>query len=1115
MSALPVDQAARDLVSRDGLDQTLFVEAGAGSGKTRQLVERIANLVMSGQALLGGIAAITFTEAAASELQSRIREELELRAADETLSGDARRRCADAIGELDLAAISTLHGFASRLLSEFSTAAGLPPRIGVLDEVSSQLAHEERWGRFVDELYANPDNDAVLVRAALLGIVLEQRYSGQTTMKDVAVELAQNWDRLDMLVDTDPPVIGDLDFSDVDAAMTRVCGLLQHCTDPSDLFAEHLAVELIPQMSRLMTITDPARKLAELSSITPWKLGRGGKNGAWGGDVKQFKALVVDANDAAATLRSAAVDDVLRHLLILVAREVAAAAQARRRAGGLEFHDLLVIARETLRTDAATRSVLHARYTHVLLDEFQDTDPIQIDVALLIAATIDADHPPAWHELVVEPGRLFFVGDPKQSIYRFRRADIELFLAARDRFGSGSPVHKLTTNFRTVAPILDWVNALFDDQMPVELAGRQPRYEPLSAWRSASPGADHRPLLLGGPHPDPSVKAGDLRAAEALDVATTIADVRARPDRWPVLDPRSGSWRPASLSDVTILIPTRTSLPYLRSALDALDLPYRLATGTLVYDTQEVRDCLAALRAIDDPTDSLSLVTALRSPYYACSDVDLFSYRQAGGEWDVRHPPATALPLDHPVCAALTHLHTLWSERWWSSPSTLLDRLLVERQAMLLAFGDQRYAEVWRRLRFLVDQARAFEESGGAGLRDFLDWTELQSADGARVHEPLLPETDDDAARIMTIHGAKGLEFPITILSGMTTRSNSARRGVSVLWGDVGPPEVRLRKDTATARHEPRADLELEMDAHEKLRLLYVAATRARDHLVVSCHHKVGSKATDTYAGRVWTYFSEREDLSRYRAATPSHHDRSPETASGSTPTATTSAPPHDDRAGWIDARARLVDPQRTPRVVSATAVARGSSPAAAEGTSPPRRQGRAGSAIGRAVHATLQVLDLSAPRDLDLQVRRQCDLESIPEHVDLVAGLVRSAVQSETVIAAGRGRHHKEVYVVAPIGDRVLEGYIDLLIETDDGLIVVDYKTDSARSAAEIDAKVAEYQPQGAAYALALEHATGLRVVACRFIFCRLGGAIERSVADLPAAMRRAALTMSATSTH
>ncbi len=419
---------------------------------------------------------------------------------------------------------------------------------------------------------------------------------------------------------------------------------------------------------------------------------------------------------------------------------------------------------------------LHERYTHILLDEFQDTDPIQIELAILIAASVQGEPPSAWHELDVDEGRLFFVGDPKQSIYRFRRADIGLFLEARDRFGPNESWARLTTNFRTVEPILAWINAFFTESMADEQPNAQPKYEPLSSWREPYVGVDHRPMLLGGPHPDPKVKAGALREAEATDVARVIADIRSGPDRWPVHDSQAGDWRPARLSDITILVPTRTSLPYLREALEGEDIPYRLATGTLVYDTQEVRDAIAAVRAIDDSSDQLSLVAALRSPLYACSDVDLFTFRAAGGRWDIRRDVPDSVPADHPVRLAFEHLHSLWDQRWWLSPAALLERLLRERHAFLLGLGDPRPTEVWRRLRFLIDQARAFEEANGGDLRAFVDWAELQGADSARVHEPLLPETDDDSVQILTIHGAKGLEFPITILSGMTTQPGSARQ---------------------------------------------------------------------------------------------------------------------------------------------------------------------------------------------------------------------------------------------------------------------------------------------------------------------------------------------------
>ncbi len=232
-------------------------------------------------------------------------------------------------------------------------------------------------------------------------------------------------------------------------------------------------------------------------------------------------------------------------------------------------------------------------------------------------------------------------------------------------------------------------------------------------------------------------------------------------------------------------------------------VPYRLATGTLVYDTQEVRDLLAALRAIDDPTDELSLVAALRSPLYACSDVDLFAFHAAGGRWDLRPILRRTVPADHPVRSGLGHLRACGVTAGGSTPSALLDRLLAERHARPLAFGDPRPAEVWRRLRFLVDQARAFEESSAQGLRAFLDWADLQRADGARVHEPLLPETDDDAVRIMTIHGAKGLEFPITILSGMTTARAGRRAGPSIVWGPGDRPEVSMSSATRTRESRP------------------------------------------------------------------------------------------------------------------------------------------------------------------------------------------------------------------------------------------------------------------------------------------------------------------------
>jgi ATP-dependent helicase/nuclease subunit A len=1142
---IPADQPARDLISATGLGQTLFVEAGAGTGKTTQLVSRIVNTVLTNHVPLSDIAAITFTEAAATELQARIRVAFERLIADPDTGDAIRTRCRDAVADADMAAISTVHGFASRILGEFSVAAGLPPRVSVLDEVSSQLAHERRWDRFVDRLHETPEHEELLYRAALMEIPLDPRYQGQASFKDVAANFGQNWDRLDELTAATPHQIGPIDFLAFDAAVNELGRVASTCIDPEDKLVRRIEDGHLPEMRSIVAISDPHTKLRMLSTKSRgatkgqiWGRGAGGKKAAWGGDVTEIKDFVTAVNDAAVAGIAATSGAVVEQLMQLTADEVVKAARARSEDGGLEFHDLLVLARRVLRRNANVRASLHDRYQHILLDEFQDTDPIQIEVASLIASTPADAQPEAWQEHPVPSGRLFFVGDPKQSIYRFRRADIKLFLAARDAFGGAAGPVSLSTNFRTVAPIIDWVNGLFATVMPEEIDGAQPKYEPLRAWRTGQQGVDHRPLVFGGEHDDPKVKAGALREAEATDVAAIITEVIAEPDRWPVLDDRSKQWRPARLSDVTVLIPTRTSLPFLREALDGREIPYRLATGTLVYDTQEVRDALAVLRAIDDPNDTVSLVAALRCPLYGCSDVDLFTYHQARRKWDLPATPTDSLDPAHPVVAALAHLRSLWEERWWLSPATLLERVLRERRAFIVAYGDPRPAEVWRRLRFLLDQARAFEESNGGGLRDFLDWAALQSADGARVHEPMLPETDEDMVQIITVHGSKGLEFPITILSGMTTAAKGRQGGVSVLWADDGPPEVKLRTGVATPEHQPRADLEEVMDQHEKVRLLYVAATRARDHLVVSGHHKAaGSKVDATFATRMATFAVEAPQLSRSFPA-----DAAARTV-GSAPTGDASSAespaeahgpgPLDgaavlaERERWISERRDLLRPFERPNTLSATAIAAtvdasiidvdddsraASTPSAGENGGEKtlvRRKGRAGSSIGRAVHATLEVIDFDDPSNLRELVARQCDLESIPEHGDTVDALVRSALASEAVALGREHVTYRELYVGAPLGGVTVEGYIDLLIRTPDGLVIVDYKTDTASSEDAIDAKVAAYELQGATYAVALETTTGLPVVDCRFVFCMKGKAVERSVADLEGAKDRVRRTV------
>ena len=827
--ALDLDEGDEDTRTRTAivadLDDTLFVEAGAGSGKTQSLVDRVVALVTVGRVPMREIVAVTFTEKAAAELRDRVRRALERVA----LSGDELARVA--LDELDAAAVSTLHSFAQRLLAEHPIDAGLPPRIEVLDDIGSQVAFEERWTRFVDRVLDDP----VLERALLLALNADTTLP---TLRAIALACNANWDLVAerMHAEPDPPV---LEASKLVTLLREVTVLAAESRDPDDKLALGL-VELDGWCDRFERAPDEYEQLRLLTVGLSKFPARSGRKENWPSscDAESVRARVAAVREHAAKATHALTEATVRRLAWEIAQFTLHEADERRRSGRLEFHDLLVLSRAVLRDPEhgwEVRRRLRERYTHLLLDEFQDTDPIQCDLAALLASGDPAAREQKWDQLVADPSRLFVVGDPKQSIYRFRRADIAAFLRARSAFGA-APRH-LTHNFRTVGPVIEFVNHVFRDLIVAEEES-QPEYVPLVAVRGASPAGPPTTLLGVEPH-EGKPSADEQRTFEAADVASAVTTALAQ--GWPVARrDRDGNevWEPCRLGDIAILLPARTSLGHLEDALEAAGIAYRAETSSLVYGTREIRDLLLVLQAVDDPTDELALVSALRSPLFGCGDDDLYTFRAVyGGRWNHRADLPEALPDDHPVGDAMRALGAWHDARLWLGPSELLDRIVRERRVLEVAFANGRPRDLWRRVRFVVDQARAFSETQASSLRDFLAWADLQSAEGARVVETVLPETDDDAVRILTIHGAKGLEFPITVVSGMTTAVRQRRTGVQLLFPhDSDTYALKVSSRVTTEEFERYEPIDEQMDFHEKLRLLYVALTRARDHLVVSVH---------------------------------------------------------------------------------------------------------------------------------------------------------------------------------------------------------------------------------------------------------------------------------------
>jgi len=1055
----PTDQPARDAVA-ECLDETMFVEAGAGSGKTKSLVDRYVALVTDPTAPVAadGIAAITFTEKAAGELADRVRARLQASAPE-------------ALADLDRAAICTLHAFAQRILTAFPIEAGLPPRITVLDEIASQLAFEARWERFVDRIIEEPALELPLRLLLASGAKLEQ-------LHEVALKLGQSWD---LVAERTGRVTGSLPRLDLSALYAEVEGIVAmtaHCHTRDDLLDR--IDQIAAWCGRLEAAPDDDLRLELLRYSPNFRVGHTGSKDNWTGitavrgRVRALADLCVAARERVSTACLDRIVDELSAFTVTSALE-------RQAAGELEFHDLLVLARRVLRDEThgvAVRAALRDHYQRLLLDEFQDTDPIQVELAVLIASSDPDAAAKDWWDVEPDPGRLFFVGDPKQSIYRFRRADIRVFLRARNHVGGR--VERLTTNFRTTAPILEWVNRTFGALIEEE-GESQPAYVVLDPHRAPDPSssAPHVAYLGVEPH-EGKVLAADLRQWEAEDVARAVREAYA--DGWTVQDEVSGEWRPTTWRDIAILLPARTSLRQLERALEKWQVPYRAETSSLVYGTREVRDLLMIARAVEDPTDGLAVVAALRTPAFACGDDDLLVWRrELRNGWDHQRDFRDGTPSDHVVARGLTWLRDLHRERYWLSPSQVLDRIVRDRRLLEVAYVHPRPRDLWRRLRFVVDQCRAWEESGGGTLRDYLRWVKLQSAEGSRVVETVLPETDDEAVRILTVHGAKGLEFPITVLSGMTTELGSRRNGVQVLYPEGSDRiAVKLKSDLATEEYELAAPIEEQMDEKERLRLLYVAATRARDHLIVSVHRRPND-GPKTAAGLFYDHGWDPNLVTAMAFLSDAPTD-APTTTAFALDAVT--LPPFDEwQTELTAARAHAM----RPTAISATRLAELAESERLAGLQkeprdidlPPWQKGRYGSAIGRAVHGVMQSVDLTLDSPPDALVAAQAAAEGVEGHEPTIKRLCENALASDVVKRAATRRHWREVYVGVPDEQYgVLEGYIDLLYEDDDGLVIVDYKTDAWSNEAELDEKVERYAVQLDAYADAVSEAVGEPVV-------------------------------------
>ncbi len=1087
---IPSDQASRSRIETE-LESTFFVEAGAGTGKTRELVQRIVNLIREGRAEIGRIAAITFTEAAAAELKDRVRFELEKHSVGPGLEEVQRARCRTAAAGMDNAGIQTLHAFASSILREKPFEAGLPPNFQVLADIEESIDFEENWQSWIDASMENAEVSGSLFTAMALGLKLD-------SLKALAASLQGDYDRLPdhFAAVAAPPrravgaLVGELDHID------RLIPLaVKGEGDPLVRHARRLLA-----VGRRLALMDHAgdAALSLLRNFGKLDCSRGAqkdwlKNPAGGlNGCKELKGICADLEelrrDELERIRVAALMPLLEGLRAFTLDCVA----RRRSSGKALFQDLLIWARDMLRDNAAVRGYFQQRYTHLLIDEFQDTDPIQAEIAFFIAADAAAMGQAAltekdWRKLLIAPGKLFVVGDPKQSIYRFRRADIATVQDVAALLGLCRL--PLQQNFRSQGPVIDWVNSIFAKWMGNGVPHIQAAYFLLSAKCHCGPEGCGN--LSSGVHKFGEAVEGNAPLVRRQEVAAIAAIVRAiRAGNWKVRTGCGGELRSAEFSDICILMPTRNILPSLERALDGAGIPYRVESESFVLGTQDVRELLNCLRAIDSPADKVALVAALRSTAFGCSDVELVQFLEKGGRLDYTAPGSG----DGPVMEALRALAGFNAERGLVPLDRLVERFIRERRMEELSFFRPRPRERLRRLSLIVEKARAFAQVGGSSLRAFADWMDTQAGGRARMVEAPVPEKDEDAVRIMTIHAAKGLEFPIVLLAGIGGGGDG--RGNPVLFGRRDN-SVHVRAGSGnnlftTPGYEDARKNEGIAEEAEAVRLMYVAATRARDHLILSLFRKAGKSPGKSSADLIEALAEEtgcRWDELDYSSAGALQNEEKGKHVE---------APPDTvaDREKWIENRAAVIHSASRKIAVSATQIAHVAKEEA-DDEQKYYHTGRGGTNLGRAVHSVLQGIDLASGDGLDAMSRAEANAEGIGGRWREVADLVQSALKSDVVKrAVASGRYYREVFVSAPVESGLVEGFVDLMFAEAGGLVIADYKTDALEDEADAIKRQEQYSLQAGAYAFIVSSVTHKPVKEVVLVFLRSGKQI--SVTDI-----------------
>ena len=1095
---LTTEQAA--IVAERGRD--MLVTAGAGSGKTRVLVERYVSLLQEHR--VSEIAAVTFTDAAAMEMRERVRRELL-----------TRPELAHHRADIDEAVIGTIHSLCYTILREHPVEASIDPSARILPEDEAEFERSQACIDALEEA-ANADDRRVLALRELsvyhatlnLPLMVARRDEVESGFRAMFGDRPDSGDRIDSSdsVESCREHIRDLLDGMIAVAVEElrpqlaedVEWLRDAYTGPGqDALSGHmhdsLAVLGDPHADNWQDLLDRLIRAGDRIKLN------GGSVRNWGADVKDVRARMGAIRDSAKQVGSfprwnehdETAGEVLVSLRSLFDDACRRYRDRKRELAALDYLDLEIEATRLLRDHTLVAASYRARFRHLMVDELQDTNPAQIELLESLSRGAEGDS--------TGPER-FFVGDAKQAIYRFRGGDVRNFTRLHHEIESdGGAIRALSQSFRAHDTLVETLNTLFD----AVFKDPQEEFEaPMQSMTGRGSNAPRSPHLVLMPISTEKAEGSDAkdperRKVEADAVAKEVAQVLR--EQTPVWDRDTKHLRPAQPSDVAVLLRRLTNVHTFEQALESYGVPYRTPSGLGFFTRQEVLDLTNLLGWLAEPDDSIALVGALRSPLFMIDDETLLALRPARHNTlqTLADPPDTVIGEPRSMCIRASEvLSELRGQVPFAAPDALMEQALVltgfEAAWAPLQGGDQALANI----RKFAGLARTLTDHS---LDEFVSYVrhrrdELETREGQAVLD------DSNAVRLLTVHGAKGLEFPIVFVpeahvlpphSHESVRWRSGK-GVSLTLNQtIEEPEKRRRPGFyAYLMKQDEAE-----DSAEHKRLFYVAATRAADLLYIS--------GDSTEKDGTWFAAAqlalEISPLDGVEIRPPLPVDA--KAIARRAPPSPLKIPDERDEEDFMPP---LV---ARPRVIPL----RSSTPVTALQASLPdhaysRHSDGLGLVRGSLAHKAIEVWFTSDSRPDVSALAQLMDSALGKETMDRVVAEVDAMLDrlDASPLAATLRNGDTRAYFELPFSwdwqGVPVHGTIDLAYQSGGGWHVLDFKTDDLRGRTLAEA-ASPYLPQLALYSSALQQATGQMPIA-GLLFLRTGDIHVPASDDLDAAL-------------